>query len=444
MLEHPAASSESLAPRPLTVDDTGLSRTMLADLVGKHLLVAGTLPLSMLGDRLALPGCVLEPLVHFLRADGRVEVRPRQGFTGELRFGLTERGREEALDAQMRDGYVGPAPVPLPQYSALVAEQSARGKAVNAARMRDAYRDAVVPDRLLDQLGPALNSGRPIFIYGDPGTGKTFLAHRLARALEGPVLVPYAIAVDDAIVRVFDPLLHRATGGDAGAGLMLDQGYDRRYVQCTRPAVVTGGELSADMLEVRYDPATREYHAPLQLRANGGVFLIDDLGRQRITPAELFNRWIVPMEEWQDYLALSGGRHFTVPFDVILVFATNIEPLELADEAFLRRIGHKVELRPCEPDQYREIWRRVCAERGLAWDASLVEFAIGGLHRARGVPLLPCHPRDLIGIVLDRARYLETPAVLTPESLTKAWDAYFVRPGHRLPPGAGPAKGEGL
>jgi hypothetical protein len=206
---------------------------------------------------------------------------------------------------------------------------------------------------------------------------------------------------------------------------MLDQGFDPRYVPCERPIVITGGELSADMLELQFDAATRAYSAPVQLKANNGFLLIDDLGRQRIEPTALFNRWIVPMDSQQDSLVTKRGHHFVVPFDLVLVFSTNLRPEDIADQAFLRRLGYKIELRPIEPDEYRQIWQRVCAERGTGYDGGMVDYVIEQLHRRRHVPLLPCHPRDLLGMALDRVTYLGRSRVDT-DALRWAWDCYFL------------------
>lgn len=426
--QHPeAVRIAKLAPRPTNIAQTGLSMNFLADLTGKHLASSGVLALSQLIERLALAGPIVEQVLQWMRKEGRVEVRARVGMEGELRFGLTERGRTGALDAQMRDGYVGPAPVPLQDYSAVVRKQSVHARRITQAEMRDAFRSVVISDAMLDQLGPALNSGRAIFVYGSAGTGKTFIARRLADALAGTVLVPYAIAVNEIVIQVFDQLSHLdITLRNAPSPLMLQHGYDPRYALCERPVVVSGGELTAEMLEVHCDATTREFHAPLQLKANNGLLLIDDLGRQRIAPEKLFNRWIVPMEEKRDYLTAGPGHHFVAPFDLVLVFSTNLDPTELADEAFLRRIGYKIAFRPVSADEYRRIWRGMCTERRVYCDPAVVDYAIHELHEKCGVPLLPCHPRDLLGMAIDRLVYANAEGEITEETLRWAWDNYFV------------------
>jgi hypothetical protein len=415
------------APRPTTLAQTGLSITFLADLLAKHLANSGVLAFSQLIERLALAGPIVEQLLLWMRKEGRVEVRARAGTEGELRFGLTERGRSDALDAMMRGGYLGPAPVVLKDYVAMVRQQSIHDSRITRESMSEAFRGVVVSDALLDQLGPALNSGRAIFVYGGAGTGKTFLAKRMAHALQGLVLVPRAIAVNETVIQVFDPLSHlEAELSDGPSPLMLEHGFDPRYALCERPIVCSGGELTAEMLEVHCDATTREYNAPLQLKANNGMLLIDDLGRQRIQPEVLFNRWIVPMEEKRDFLTAGPGQHFMVPFDVVLVFSTNLDPQELADDAFLRRIGYKISFKPVSVEQYEQIWADVCAQRSLRCERGVVDYVVRELHAGRGVPLLPCHPRDLLGMAVDRLTYTGAERVITPETLLWAWDNYFV------------------
>jgi predicted ATPase with chaperone activity len=420
----PSALS-ALAPRPGTLRETGLSQAFLADLICKHLIEAGVLDLGALAQRLALSGSLTEELLAFLRTEGRVEVMGAQGASPFLRFGLTERGRAAAANALARDGYIGPAPVPLATYRRIVREQSARLYPMNRERVHAAFADTVIRPDLLDRLGPAVNSGRPIFIHGAPGTGKTFIARRLSRLLGPPVLIPHALLFGESVVRCFDPGVHRlAEQGRAAQTSLLGEGFDPRYLVCERPLVVAGGELTLDMLELTFNPTTSLYQAPLQLRANNGMLVIDDLGRQRLEPAALFNRWIVPLEEGEDHLSVKTGQHHLVPFDLVLVLSTNLNPLDLTDEAFLRRIGYKIHFQEASRAEYDAIFKQECEGQGIPYNPALVEFLVDGLHGPRGIPLLACHPRDLLGLALDWVKYRG--ADLDENALRWAWDSYFV------------------
>ncbi|OHC29738.1 MAG: AAA family ATPase [Pseudomonadales bacterium RIFCSPLOWO2_12_59_9] len=419
---------QQLAPQPCTVADTGLAENLLGDLLCKHLHDAGVLDMPQLVARLALTGSVLEELLAFLRKDGRIEVLGQTTGQG-LRYALTERGRSAAKDALARSGYIGPAPYPVERYRELLLAQTVHQSRINAQAMREAFTGIVMRDELLDQLGPAMNSGRAIMIYGPPGTGKTYISQRLIRLFSDSVWIPYAIAINEAVLEIFDPQVHKPLPVEfKKPSLRLDQGVDRRLLQCQRPIVITGGELTLDMLDVRFDPYSRQYQAPLQLKASNGIFIIDDLGRQRMPPIDLFNRWIVPMEEKKDFLNLGGGRHCEIPFDLVLVFSTNLNPLALADEAFLRRIGYKLHFDHLLPDEYVRIWQQECDKLGIAYDPELVAYVIEHLHRPAKTPLLPCHPRDLLGMALDRQRYMgqDKTAALSAETLNWAWRNYFV------------------
>lgn len=414
-----------LAPRPKSVSETGLRLTLICDLLEKHLLDAGTLTLPSLGRRTALAGPILEEGLSFLRREGRIEVRGPTPDEATLRYALTDRGRSNAQDSMVRGGYLGPAPVLLEAYLQVVREQSVHDRLVNRELMRAAFTDVVLDAAMLDRLGPALNSGKAIFVYGEPGTGKTYITQRLSRLLGDAVLVPHAIAAGDTVIQIFDPAVHIPVASP-GSGVLLDEGHDPRFVLCRRPLVVTGGELVPEMLEVQFDPATRQYRAPLQLKATNGILIIDDLGRQRVSPRAVLNRWIVPMEEGRDYLSLPTGQHFTVLFDLILVFSTNLKPSDLADEAFLRRIGYKIQFEALTADQYHRIWQQVCEHHGIAYDPAVCQGVIDGLHGPAKIPLLPCHPRDLIDMALDHAAYLGASDVLERHALEWAWKNYFV------------------
>jgi len=421
-----AARLAGLAPRPATLDALGLSSDLLGDLASKLLLRHGSLSLSTLADRLAIPGASLMEVFALLRKEARIEVRPGVGKDGELFYNLTERGRLAALHALHRDGYVGPAPIRLEDYTRLIKAQAARERRVNRAIMRKALSDVVLAESMRDRLGAALNSGRALFLYGPAGTGKTYIANRLQRATPSAVLIPHALLVNGAILRIFDPALHEAIEApDSVSPLMLNAGFDRRYVCCQRPVIHVGGELERSMLDVELRESTHELLAPLQIKANSGMLIIDDLGRQRSTTEQILNRWIVPMEERVDHFSIGGGAYFSIPFDVVLVFSTNLDPEILTDEALRRRLGYKIAFGPISADAYREIWQQTCSALHLPYDRTLVDFVIGTLHRERGVELLPVHPRDLLRMVVDRLRYEETDIQIDRDLLTWAWDSNF-------------------
>jgi len=424
-----------LAPRPTKLAETGLSETFIADLIAKHLFDRGTLSLGELSKIVALTGSIIEAVLNFMRTEARVEVRPGQVSSVGLAYTLTERGRVTALDAMMRSGYLGPAPVPLTHYAQVARAQTIHKRSVTQESMRTAFKDVVLDEQMLDRLGPALNSGRAIFLYGPAGTGKTYISQRLCRLFRHPTLIPHSIAIDESTVQVFDPLVHKQLQPRPSSDyLKLEKGHDPRFVVCERPVVITGGELTTEMLEIHYDPSTRLYEAPLQLKANNGMFIIDDMGRQKVSPAEVFNRWIVPMEEKRDYLTLGSGRQFTVPFDVILVFSTNIHPLDLADEAFLRRIGYKIEFGTLTAEHFEPIWRDVCVASNIEYDPRVLNYVLNELHSKRRVALLPCHPRDLLGMALDHAIYEQNSREVSVDHVRWAWDNYFVPVDGRTEP----------
>lgn len=416
-----------LAPRPRCPEDTGLSRELLTDLTAKHLLDRGAMTLGGLAQAMRLPGTVVESILSFMRGEALIEIRPSHSADTGLNYCLTDRGRSTALDAMLRSGYVGPAPVTIEHYSIVTRSQTIHKTKISQDAMRNAFRNIVIEPELLDRLGASVNSGRAIFLYGGAGTGKTFVSQRLAKLFPEAILLPHAVAIDNNVIQLFDPLVHEVLDEDGfDEAHMLERGHDRRFYICRRPAVVAAGELVADMLEVMYEPAAKLYQAPLQMRANNGVFIIDDLGRQRIEPKQLFNRWIVPLEERKDYLTLKSGRHFSVPFDVVLILSANINPLELADEAFLRRIGYKIRFTPLSAEAYERVWRDTCVEYEIDYDQEVLDYVINELHGRKNVDLLPCHPRDLIGMAVDHAVYTHNERFIDIDNLRWAWRNYFV------------------
>lgn len=414
--------------RPKSMAETGLPVSLLLDLLAKHLYRGGVMDLKQLIDRMALAGPIIDPLIQMMRKEARLEaLGPSETSTGP-RYALTDRGRLFAAEALTRAGYVGPAPVSLDDYTAVVKMQSVHARKVSKRRMHAAFRDVVIRESVLDRLGPALHSARAILVHGMAGTGKTYICGQLSRVVGGGILIPHAIAVGGSIVQVFDPVVHVRADPLSSAPeppLVLSDSTDPRYVYCNRPVVVSGGELTLEMLEIQYDPVTRSSQAPSQLKAMNGLYVIDDLGRQRVRPADLLNRWIVPLEERIDYLTVETGQRFTVPADVILVFSTNLDPLHLADDAFLRRLGYKIEFPVLSPEEYGAIWQQVCETRLVPFDPELLQFVFG-LYKRDARPLLPCQPRDLIGIALDQSSYEEDARSITREHLMFAWDSYFV------------------
>jgi len=415
-----------LAPRPVSLEATGLAPEMLADLVLKHLLRGGALTNAVLAERLGIVGAVLEPIVQFLRHEGRLQLQARASFDNEVRLSLTDRGRQAAQEASQRCGYVGPAPVPLDLYTRVARAQTVPRRSLARENVRRALRNIIMADDLCDRFGVALASGRAIFIYGSPGCGKTYIATRLIAALPGEVLIPYAVVVNDKIIRVFDAAVHeRIDLLEGNRRLLLAQGYDSRFALCDRPMIVVGGELTEDMLDVQFNSTTIEYNAPLQMKANGGVLLVDDLGRQRFMPHRLFDRWIVPLEEQIDHLAAGADARFETPCDAVIVFSTNMEPTELADDAVMRRIGYKIQLGALPVDLYTRVWGAVCDDLHVTFDLKLLNYALTKLYPASGRQLLACHPRDLICMALDKAAYDERDG-FDVDDLRWAWSNYFL------------------
>jgi MoxR-like ATPase len=411
-------------PRPRSIVETGLSQPLIADMALRTIYLAGELTGQGLVDELLLPyEGVIDPVIAYMRREMLVEVKGASGV-GEkaYRFQLTAKGLERAREASERSQYVGPAPVPLESYTSTVARQVAQARYVDEATLRQAFGHLVLSASLLQQIGPAINSRRSMFLYGPAGNGKTSIAEAAARLLRDPVLIPHALLVGGQIIRVFDPIHHEPLPIDERAA----QGYDRRWVLSHRPVVVAGGELNIDSLDLVYDSAARFYEAPLQLKANMGVFLIDDFGRQQMRPQELLNRWIVPLEKHRDYLTLHTGKKLEVPFEVLIVFSTNIAPRDLVDEAFLRRIRYKIEVRNPTPQEYREILRRVCKQAGVAYDDAGLRYLLTEEYARRRIELRAVHPRDLVEQLLDIARFRNLPPSFSQELIAAACQSYFV------------------
>ncbi|ODT69352.1 MAG: ATPase [Nitrosomonadales bacterium SCN 54-20] len=417
---------------PLKASDTGLSEAFLTDLLLKAAyLEAGTFSLQQISDTLALPFSVVDELAELMKADQLVAIRSATGYSRASHvLELTKRGRERAEAALDTSRYVGAAPVPLRDYSRAMARQCVRQVEVDDEWIRDSLKHMVIGERMLNQLGPAFASGRSIFFYGPPGTGKTSITEILGRALPGHIYMPQAIEVSGQVIRLFDPSIHFSVEDESSEDAELDLSrsvkHDLRWKKCRRPVVMVGGELSLDMLDLRYDASSKFYEAPIQMKAGNGVFILDDFGRQQVEPRQLLNRWIIPLERGTDFPTLHTGLKFEIPFDQITVFCTNLRPGDLVDEAFLRRIRHKIQVQYQTEDEFREILRRVCKGQGIAYDAEAAEYLLDNYYRKAGRPLTGSHPRDLVEHIVDRARFMRRLPELTPETVDLAAASYFV------------------
>ena len=401
---------------PESLDSLDISPTLVQDLFLRTVREQGQSTLGSLRERTKLPRFVMEPIFRHLRQQQCLDVKGMQG--NDYLFSLTTMGKALAAERTAISTYAGPAPVSLAQYDRAVRAQTARVQ-VNRESLRRALGDMVVTDHLLDQLGPALISQKSLFLYGPTGNGKTSLAERLLRVYDDAVLIPYAIELTGHIVTLFDPVLHRPIEEQP-------KDLDARWVLCHRPCVCAGGELVSEMLELRTDAASAISAAPLQMKANNGILVIDDFGRQIISPRDLLNRWIVPLDRRVDYLTLTHGQKMCIPFEVLVVFATNLDPSELADEAFLRRIHNKIFVEPVGEDSFREILARALGDRQMGCDAGTAGYAVE-LCLRHSQTLKACYPGDLCDILLWQSQYEGRPPQATPGELDRAAEIYFTR-----------------
>jgi hypothetical protein len=414
-------------PPPATIADSGLNSEVLAQLLLKT-LISGEASGSRLADQLRVPYSLLDTLIQHARVEKLVEVRGTSGVgTAGYRYILTDLGRDRAQQYMDICRYVGPAPVPLAQYNAYVRACMTARQPVDRDTLATGFEHLIVSRGMFDQLGPAVNSGKSLFLYGKPGNGKTVVAEGIGRALGTEMYVPHALDVDGQIITMFDPVNHqRAAAVTESISVVAGASQDQRWERIRRPVVVVGGELTLEMLDLTFNPISKFYEAPIQLKANGGVFVVDDFGRQRIPPRDLLNRWIVPLESRVDFLTLHTGRKFEIPFNVFIIFATNLKPESLADEAFLRRIPYKILAKDPTSDEYCKIFELNCRKRGLAFDAVMVEYLERRYYQPRHLQMRACHPRDLIEQVVDICRYQKRPPTITRELLDMACGSYFL------------------
>jgi hypothetical protein len=412
---------------PATIADTGLHPDTLAQLMLKT-LIAGEASGTQLSERMRLPYSVLDALIQHARIEKLIEVKGTSGAgSAGYRYALTDLGRDRAMQFLDINRYVGPAPVPLAQFNAYTRASMAMRPWIDRDTMARGFTELIVNQDMYDRLGPAVNSGKSLFLYGAPGNGKTVIAQGIGRALGSDMHVPHAIDVDGQTITMFDPVNHELTSSSAASeSVIAAAALDRRWEQIRRPVIVVGGELTLDMLDLTFNPIAKFYEAPIQMKALGGVFVVDDFGRQRIPPRDLLNRWIVPLESRVDFLTLHTGRKFEVPFNVFIIFATNLKPESLADEAFLRRIPYKIRAKNPTAEEYSQIFALNCRRRGLTFDEVMVEYLMRKYYVPRKLQMRACHPRDLIEQVVDQCRYQNREPSITRDLLDIACAGYFL------------------
>lgn len=407
-------------PVPETLADTGLRSVLVDDLLLKRLFAGGPQTAGDIAHRLCLPVVVVLANLNDMRQLHLTHVLGSEGY-GERNYvyGITSDGEERARVALERTTYDGPAPVPLDAYITSVHAQSVRDLVITRVAIERAFSDLVLHPEVINDVGPAVNSGQSLFFYGAAGNGKTALATRITRAMGTDVYIPYAVELDGSIIELYDPVCHIGQREP-------DPLVDPRWIRIRRPAVVAGGELTLENLDLSFSPSRRTYEAPFQMKANTGMFLIDDFGRQHMSPADLLNRWIVPLELRVDFLKLQSGRKVEVPFDELLVLSSNLDPSQLMDEAFLRRIKYKVKARDPSRDMFRSIFQAACITYNVPFDEDAFEYLVREHYEKVGRPFRGVHPRDLLEQLVALCRYIEEPPRMSRKLLDSVVGTYFI------------------
>ena len=447
-LQKGSSSSVPFIPQPHSVEETGISPDILSELVLKEIYYSAKPTALDISNALKLPFPVIDEVLSLLKSMKQCEVVGSQGRGEQLyEYSMTEKGNQAMQEILARNLYRGPAPVTLDAYREIVKRQSINNHAVTPDTLRQGLASLVLDNQVLELLGPALNSGESIFLYGDSGNGKTSIATAIRNILNTPVLIPYAIEVAGQFTKVYDPSLHEeyeVAASDegilrrdnptllkyvpnTGAYSGTERRRDRRWVLAKRPVIIAGGDLTLDRLELQYDRDRKFHQAPLQMKANGGCLVIDDFGRQQVRPIDLLNRWIIPLDRHIDYLTLITGETIDIPFDLLLVFSSNLDPSELVDDAFLRRVRHKIYVPDPTKEQFREIFWRVCYEKGIQCSEECLEYLLEEHYHNGSRPLRASHPIDILKHVLNICDYEGTPPVVTNQLLDRACLAYFVQ-----------------
>ncbi len=423
-----------LPTEPRSVEETGINIAFLADLVLKTMYTRGFLMGHEIAEAVRLPFAnVIDKVLDYLRREHLTEVKGSSGFgESSYQYVISDEGRARAREVMEQSQYVGPAPVTLEAYNKMILDNSLKSYTITEDKMRRALAHLVISETIIAQLGPAVNSGKSIFLFGEAGNGKTAIADAMGNMMPGAILLPYAINVDGHVIKVFDALHHhplpeRQEGDESVPGVRKGERYDKRWVLIKRPMISVGGELVLESLDLSYDTTTKFYEAPFQMKANGGILLIDDFGRQQVSPHALLNRWIVPLEKRIDYLTLVTGRKIDVPFDAMIIFSTNLNPEQLVDEAFLRRIRYKIYIADPSWEDFREILKRAAVAKNVPYSEEglrylVMEHYIKPKRKPRGV-----HPRDLLDELVDIARFRDVPPAMSKELLDLACHTYFLK-----------------
>ena len=423
--------------QPQTVEESGLDFSFVLDLVVKAIYFGGRPAARQIAAQLALSFPIIDEVLTFIKREQFAEVVGSSGMGEQLyQYSLSAKGLEKAEEALARNQYIGPAPVPFETYVEVLRRQAVSSIRITPETVENAISHLVLDDKVATALGPAVNSGRSMLLYGGSGNGKSTITNAIGRMLPGEVLIPYAVDLNGTVIKVFDPRIHheipieqqkeRRNNDPTAAPAGADRRRDRRWVVARRPMISAGGELTLKELELRYSAQSQFYIAPLQWKANSGILIVDDFGRQMIQPKELLNRWIVPMEERVDHLSLNSGDTLEVPFDVLLIFSTNLRPSELGDEAFFRRIRHKIEIPDPTREQFLEILARICQQRELALDPEAASYLVREYYERAGRGFKGCHPRDIVDLVADICAYNGGQPAFTRQYLDAACHSYFV------------------
>ena len=417
------AQAEYIPAYPNSIEETGLKEGFLEELILKDIYLVNFALGREIATRTQLPFKIVEQILESLKKQMLVEVRAAGGIA-DYEYTPTDKGRDRARAFFDHNTYVGACPVPWAVYMESLKHQTIRRESVTPRDLEVAFSDIMVNRKTINTVGPAINSGRGMFLFGEAGNGKTSIAERIARSFRGHVFIPYAVEVDGQIIRVYDGHNHTQVAPSA-----YPRDYDHRWVRIQRPCVVVGGELTIDMLELQYDYSAKLYEAPLQLKSNCGLLLIDDFGRQRIDHKSLLNRWIVPLEKRVDYLTLHTGKKMEVPFEQLIVFSTNLNPADLVDEAFLRRIPYKINISTPTEEEFKWIFLQYCQRAGVPYNEEAVNYLIETQYRSGRRMMRCCHPRDIIDQVTNLCKFLQTEPRLTREYLDHACSVYFAAMG---------------